>query len=571
VDLPGDPSEIVVQQPGPPSPCAWVASDDVLWCVGRSGVEQTVEIPGLDVDGADLLGVAGDAAALVHRATRVIDRLDLRGARILADGDGAVASVPQTAELALTATADLVWIDDTAGDLVWAVNPWSLEAIRKNDTTSPLLGETGEVIEEGSSVDSGGPTRPAEGDPGQQERQPDDNGIDDPPVALDDPVTSRVASAIPIAVTANDFDPDGEAVAVVSVDSPAHGTTEVASASVVVYRPDAGFVGVDRFTYTIADGNGTEASATVVIELVAADATNRVPVAQDDEAETGLDTPVVIDVLLNDLDPERDALRIASFTQADVGGTISQTLGPSGLQALRYQPPPGASGTATFTYRPVDAFDAIGEPATVTIDIAEAGSPNRAPITQPDAVRLRRNIPQNVNVLANDRDPDGDTLTLDKVEPLPNGIEVEVAGSELVITSRAGSQPLTPLAYLVDDGHGHVTLGRVLVVTLSDVEPNQPPVAYPDIATAVVGEDRFIDVLANDTDPDGDPLFLVDVDAPAQGGQVSVVNDEVRFVPASIGDNESRTVRFRYTVGDGNGHLVEGDVAVSVLAEPLAL
>ena len=43
---------------------------------------------------------------------------------------------------------DLVWIDDVAGDLVWAVNPWGIEAIRKDDAGDPAgFGDEGEVVE----------------------------------------------------------------------------------------------------------------------------------------------------------------------------------------------------------------------------------------------------------------------------------------------------------------------------------------------------------------------------------------------------------------------------------------
>ena len=110
-------------------------------------------------------------------------------------------------------------------------------------------------------------------------------------------------------------------------------------------------------------------------------------------AETGPDVGVVIDVLLNDVDPERDALRVDSFTPPDIGGVVTETIGPSGLPALHYQPPLGVSGRATFTYRPVDTFEATGEPATVRVEIAQPQDANRPPIVQPDAVRLRRNTP----------------------------------------------------------------------------------------------------------------------------------------------------------------------------------
>ena len=572
VELPQDvpTSELVVQVQGPAADCAWLGADDDLWCVGRRGIDEHVTIDGLGIDGSDRLAIAGDAAALIRQVPPAIVRIDWRDRRIY---DDVVASVPASAELTVATNVDLVWVDDSAGDLVWSVNPLGINAIRKNDASTPLLGESGEVIEDGSSSGASGPgaVRP-DVDPTTNERQPDDNGIDDPPVAIDDPVTSRSGKAVPVVVTANDYDPDGEAIAVVEVGTAAHGTVDIANASTVVYQPEPGYVGLDRFDYTIVDGNGTEASAVVILELLPVDAPNQAPVARDDVAETGPDVGVVIDVLLNDVDPERDALRVASFTPPDIGGTITETVGPTGLPALRYQPPLGASGRATFTYRPVDSFEATGDPATVRVEIAQPHDDNRPPIVQPDAVRLRRNTPTSVPVLANDRDPDGDPLQLSVTTPLPAGIEAVVDGDSLRVTARAGAPELVPFTYFVDDLHGNIVPGTVLVVTVADIEPNRPPLVTADTATAVVGTLQVIDVLSNDSDPDGDPLLVVRVTQPADGsGQASIQGDNVQFAPSPIADDdESRMVRFTYTVNDANGHEVSGEISVRVLREPLA-
>ena len=86
-------------------------------------------------------------------------------------------------------------------------------------------------------------------------------------------------------------------------------------------------------------------------------------------------------------------------------------------------------------------------------------------------------------------------------------------GDEIQVVVRAGAARLSPFQYEVDDGHGHQVRGSVLVVLIGDVEPNRAPIANADNATAVTGTERTIDVLANDSDPDGDPVVLVSVDA----------------------------------------------------------
>ncbi len=287
VDMPAGVAidELVLQTPGPAETCGWVGGDDQLWCVGSDGFQESVTIPGLDMDGADSFAIAGDAAALVRRSPSEIVRLDWRAGEIL---DDEVADPSAGVSLNVAASTDLVWVDETDGDFVWAVNPWGIRAIRKDDQATPLLGESGELLADGSGgqVPS---VRGGEDRTGDTDREPDDNGIDDPPVAVDDPVTARSGTSVPIAVTANDYDPDGEAIALYRVDEPRFGKVEIATASMVLYQPDPGFVGVDEFEYTIVDGDGTEASATVSIELLPVDATNQAPIGAPDVTETGPD------------------------------------------------------------------------------------------------------------------------------------------------------------------------------------------------------------------------------------------------------------------------------------------
>lgn len=569
VDLPtdADASEVVLQEPGPSAPCGWVAANDDLWCVGPGGIERTATIAGLDVDGADWLAIAGDAGALVRRAPLEIVRIDWRNERVIVDGGS--PSVPDGSELAVSAATDLIWIDQTNGSLLWAVNPWGVHAISKNDNSAPLLGDDGRVVEEGTQ--GAAATRAAADAAVEAPFEPDENGIDDPPIAIDDPVTARTGAPVSIRVTANDRDPDGEAIAVVATTRPEDGSVEIVDASTVLYTPQDGFVGIDSFDYTIVDGNGTEASATVTIELLPLDATNQAPIGAEDATETGPDNDVVIDVLLNDIDPERDALRIDSFTPPDVGGELIELIGPSNLPALRYTPPSGASGTATFTYRPADLLGAVGEPVVVSVEIAQPTDDNRAPIVRPDAIRVRRDTPRPIAVLNNDRDPDGDRLQLSIVEPLPPGLLVELDGNSLVVTARAGAATYTPFSYRVDDGNGHVVTGGVLVVVIDDSEPNRPPVATPDSVSVAVGTTRVIDVLANDTDPDGDPLFLLELirgDGDL-GGDIRIEGDVISYTPAPLDGEEAEVDRFRYEIGDGSGATARGEVTVRILPEPV--
>ena len=564
-------SEIVLQQPGPTADCGWLGGDDHLWCIDKHGVVEDVEIEGLGIDGADLLSIAGNAGALVRRATSTIVRFDWKTASIL---DPQAGSVPTDANLEVTASVDLIWIDETEGNLVWAIHPWGINEIEKDSTSGVLYGESGEVIDEGQS------DRPATGPPSAEtavtpeEHEPDDDGVDDPPVANPDPVTARTGAAVSVAVTANDYDPDGEAIALSTVGEPLHGAVDIVSATTVSYQPRDNFVGVDQFEYTIVDGDGTEASASVTIQLLPVDTVNRAPVAAPDEAATSVDRGVDVDVLLNDIDPERDPLRIGTFTAPDIGGSVTEVEGASGFPALHFEPPPGVSGTATFTYRPVDSFGAIGDAVRVQVEIAQPTDANRPPTVRPDSVRVRRDRGTTIRVLANDTDPDGDDLRIDVIKPVPSGLDVAVRGHDIQVVVRAGAARLSPFQYEVDDGHNHTVRGWVLVVLIDDDDPNRAPIANADNATAVTGTERTIDVLVNDTDPDNDPIVLVSVEQPSAGpgaGTVSLQGDRVRYTAGRLEPSDDPVIdRFSYTISDGNGHRANGEVTVRVLPEAIA-
>lgn len=89
---------------------------------------------------------------------------------------------------------------------------------------------------------------------------------DQPPIAVDDVATARWGTTVVVDVLANDWDPDGDDLTVVSVTSPSFGTTALVSGE-VTYRPDGSQVGDDSFEYTVSDGRGGEATATVTVRV----------------------------------------------------------------------------------------------------------------------------------------------------------------------------------------------------------------------------------------------------------------------------------------------------------------
>ncbi len=214
-------------------------------------------------------------------------------------------------------------------------------------------------------------------------------------------------------VLANDSDPDGDALTIVEVTSPGNGAA-VISGDAVLYTPAADFFGSDQFSYTIDDGFGGQATATVTVTVARA---NQPPDANDITASTQRTEAVEIDVLAGASDPDGDQLRIADFDQPANGSVVQ-----SG-EVLRYQPDQLFFGEDTFTFTVEDGRGGQAS-AQVAVSVAFA---NQAPVAQPDAASGPPGVPITVEVLTNDFDPDGDPLEIIDV------VRVTSAGAETTI------------------------------------------------------------------------------------------------------------------------------------------
>ena len=110
------------------------------------------------------------------------------------------------------------------------------------------------------------------------------------PTAVADAAATAFETPVIIAVLANDSDPDpGDVLSVTGVTAPLNGGAVANVDNTVTYTPNAGFSGVDIFSYTISDGNGGVASAPVTVD-----------VAADDTPDAGSLDAVNIEVTLSD-------------------------------------------------------------------------------------------------------------------------------------------------------------------------------------------------------------------------------------------------------------------------------
>jgi VCBS repeat-containing protein len=188
--------------------------------------------------------------------------------------------------------------------------------------------------------------------------------VNDAPVALDDAYGGEEDTTLSVpapGVLGNDADVDGDALTAALVSGPASGTLTLNADGSFEYVPDAGFNGVDSFTYTASDGTASSNVATVTITI---NAVNDAPVALDDAASTDFETAAIIAVLANDSDPDGDALAVVGVTDGANGSVVINADGTA-----TYTPNAGFSGTDAFTYTISDP-GGLTAAATVTVEVA---------------------------------------------------------------------------------------------------------------------------------------------------------------------------------------------------------
>jgi hypothetical protein len=368
-----------------------------------------------------------------------------------------------------------------------------------------------------------------------------------PPLARADSATTRFGQPVTIDVLANDSDADGDTLSITAVSSPLHGTATL-SGREIRYVPAAGFSGSDRFSYTISDGRGGSATANVSVTVAARP--DQAPVARDDAASTAFGQPVTVDVLANDTDADGDALSVSTLTTPAHGTAVKAGTG------VLYTPAAGFAGVDSFGY---SISDSRGGSAHAQVTITVAARPDRPPLAVADTASTPFGQPVTIAVLANDSDPDGDPLSIVAVTAPASG-SAAIAGKMVIYTpGPAGAATgIDRFDYTISDGRGGSSSATV-TVTIAP-RPNRPPVAVDDDAITGFGQATTIAVLANDSDPDGDPLSITSVTAPTAGGAV-IAGDQIVYTPPR---GFAGVDRFGYTISDGRGGTAGAFVTVTV-------
>ncbi|WP_131108360.1 Ig-like domain-containing protein [Pseudomonas sp. Sample_10] len=242
--------------------------------------------------------------------------------------------------------------------------------------------------------------------------------------------------------------------------------------------------------------------------------------------------------------------------------------------------------TKSGTLQRLTVADLPQPPASVTIKSASGGSDvepvvvvgtapdtgeNQAPLSVADSGSTSFGVPITLSLLTNDSDPDGNTpLSITALtQPAAGQGSVVLNGSTAVVYTPPAlvNAPLTTtFTYKAQDAKGLASTAAA-TVTIT-VAPNQPPVAVAD-SIATLGVSIPINVLANDTDPEGNvPLAIASfTQPPADRGSVTSNGTVLTYnPPATV--TTAFTTTFSYIARDSFGAQSTSPATVTVQVSP---
>ncbi|ATA73014.1 hypothetical protein CGC49_06820 [Capnocytophaga sp. H4358] len=235
-------------------------------------------------------------------------------------------------------------------------------------------------------------------------------------IAKDDINNTYVNTPVSGSVGTNDLDPEGDTQVWTIQTNTVGGHTFVLNADGrYTFTPSTDFVGTVSYTYEVCDNGTPQACATATISIQVLPKGINSLVANDDTAVTKVNTGVLISVLSNDFDPEGDTFSVTTHTNPSHGTVALNADG-----TFTYTPTTDFVGEDEFTYIICDG-NVTSTCKTARVHVSVVSTTTNITVANDDAYNTDVNVAVVGNVLNNDTDPEGDTVTTTVVTTPSNG------------------------------------------------------------------------------------------------------------------------------------------------------
>ena len=342
--------------------------------------------------------------------------------------------------------------------------------------------------------------------------------------------TQHVDEHSALTFTASATDPDGDMLTYTLTDGtsgavPAGASIDPAS-GVFTWTPTETQDGTHRFDVIVSDGGSPSLTdrQTVLVQVVER---NEAPQLTNPGNRTDVEgNQVSLQLVATDTDIPADRLTwqasglpaglVLNSTTGTISGTVAAGTAATSPHNVTIVVNDNAGGTTSVSF-----VWMILPTVTPPLQVAPIAADDRYSVGL--GARLSVTVP---GVLGNDRDPDGDQLTARIVtEPLSGSVDLSTNGSFVYVHDGASTDP-DFFVYEITDADGQADRATVRIDVI-----NVAPIARDDTFTMLEDETLDLNPLANDTDPEGGPLFLTGWETPTAGSIQVMPNNSIRFRP----------------------------------------
>ena len=344
------------------------------------------------------------------------------------------------------------------------------------------------------------------------------------PITVPKTVFIKTLSSQTIDVASTDIDPGGGVLLVTGVMNIPAGSgvrAEVLEQRAVRITLQSLLDGPVTFTYRISNGLAEAEGTITVIQIPRPDQVQP-PIARDDTATVRVGDAITIPVMDNDEHPDGETITLAPQLIDDIGDD-SGLLFVSGT-TLRYLAP-DHTGNFTATYRILEPSGQYAD-AQVTIQVREPNADtNHAPAPSRITARVLAGEQVRIDIPLDGIDPDGDSVQLLGQATSPEKGTVVEVGADYILYEAGEYSPGTDMfTYTLIDSLGARATGTIRVGISPRLDGARNPVAIEDEVTVRPGSSISVQVLANDSDPDGGALTVTGA-VPNDSETVATVTD----------------------------------------------
>jgi hypothetical protein len=448
-----------------------------------------------------------------------------------------LAGVSAGAQLTFRSNGLRAVLNDSRGGATWAVQ-----------SSGELIDNWEELIRQQQTDEEA-----EENDP---ENPPEVDKVQEPPVAVDDELGARPSRTSVLPVLLNDYDSNGDVLVISDVEPiPADaGRVQVINDNQqlqISLTDDAD--GSLAFDYTISDGRGGSATATVRVQVRTGDVNG--PPRQVRQTHTVVASGGVVSaaVLGDWVDPDGDPMYLANATVAEPD---SASFEPGGK--VVYTDAGAGAGSRTVALTVSDLRSSGNGRLTVTV--SDSGD---VPIV-PDPFVVVAYAGQEVRVdpLAHVRGGTG-TLRLTSV-PAKTGATITPSYEKGTFRFLSDEVRTHYLEYVVSDSERSAT-GLVRVEVLAPPETNLTPIPVPKTVFVRSLASETVQVADTDIDPAGGVLSVTGVEEIPANAAVRAEILEQSAVRVTLSAPLDEPFTFGYRVSNG---LAEADGTITVIEVP---